>query len=500
MQKLIKLMIINEADNVAVALKDIGGGEEFPLLGLKALEAVPCGHKIALDDINKGGGVVKYGYPIGRAKTNIAKGRHVHIHNIKTNLEGILEYRYRPVPKPNTNRKTAGDRCFMGYLRKNGEAGARNEVWVIPTVGCVNRTAEKAAALANEKVAGKTDGVFAFTHPYGCSQLNDDAILTQKTLAGLANNPNAAGVLILGLGCENNQIENFKPFLGGYDSDRVKFLAVQESGDEIEESVKLIFELAGYAQSFKRQKLPAGKLKIGLKCGGSDALSGITANPLAGRFSDRLTEYGGTAILTEVPEMFGAETILLNRCRDAGVFDKTVSLINDFKDYYVRCGQTIYENPSPGNKQGGISTLEEKSLGCTQKGGTSEVAAVLDYGQKAVVSGLNLLNGPGNDIVANTSLAASGAQLILFTTGRGTPLGGPVPTVKISSNSGLYNKKPHWIDFDAGALLEDISADTKQFDDAFFDYVLAVASGGIRTKNEINGYREIAIFKNGVTL
>lgn len=493
-----KLVIINESDNVAVALKDIEGGEEFPALELKAFDAVPCGHKIALCDIKKGGDVIKYGYPIGRAETDIAKGRHIHIHNIKTNLEGILDYRYNPVPQP--DKKAADDRCFMGYLRKNGEAGVRNEVWVIPTVGCINRAAERIAAIANEKFADKTDGVFAFLHPYGCSQMGGDSILTQKTLAGLANNPNAAGVLILGLGCENNQIENFKPFLGGYDPDRVKFLVMQEAGDEIKESLKLIFQLAAYAHSFKRQNLPAGKLKIGLKCGGSDGFSGITANPLAGRFSDRLTDCGGTAILTEVPEMFGAETILMNRCRDLGVFDKTVSLVNDFKNYYVRCGQTIYENPSPGNKHGGISTLEEKSLGCIQKGGTGKVVAVLDYGQKASISGLNLLNGPGNDIVANTSLAASGAQLILFTTGRGTPLGGPVPTVKISSNSDLYNKKPHWIDFDAGTLSEDISMNTKQLDDAFFDYVLAVASGETRTKNEINGYREIAIFKDGVTL
>jgi altronate hydrolase len=497
MQKIQKLAIIHESDNIAVALEDVSRGEEFPALSITALDAIPNGHKISLADIRKGESIIKYGYPIGYAEINIEKGRHADVHNIKTNLEGIIDYSYQPVIQSGV--KTAHDRNFMGYLRENGDAGVRNEIWVIPTVGCINQTTERIAKLAEEKFAGKTDGVFAFPHPHGCSQMGDDQVLTQKILAGLANNnPNAAGVLILGLGCENNQIEFFKPFLGGYNQDRIKFLIMQESGDEVEESIALISELVEYAQTFKRQKLPASKLKIGLNCGGSDGFSGITANPLAGRFSDKLIDCGGLAVLTEVPEMFGAETILMNRCKNAELFDETVAMINNFKNYFIRYGQTIYENPSPGNKQGGISTLEEKSLGCIQKGGTREVTAVLDYGQKASAPGLNLMNGPGNDIVSNTSLVASGAQIILFTTGRGTPIGAPVPTVKISSNSGLYNRKPNWIDIDAGALLKDTAIE--QFDDTFFDYILSVASGETKTKNEINGYREIAVFKDGVTL
>jgi len=552
-----KLLIIHDADNVALALEDISAGEEFSALSLTAADAVPAGHKIAITDIGEGEAVFKYGSPIGHASRDICKGRHVHVHNLKTNLCDIINYSYQPEHLPETaardeyfplmqakdrrqaenalrsaairasatrkhsealalraqtvagsashsqpvaseNRSLVQCEYFTGYLRESGDAGIRNEIWVINTVGCINKVSERVAALANERFSGETDGVFAFTHPYGCSQLGDDQAVTQKILAGLVNHPNAAGVLVLGLGCENNLIDRFKPYIGQYNPDRVKFLTLQESKDEIEDSLSFISRLVSYSQTYRRQKLPVSKLKIGLNCGGSDGFSGITANPLVGMFSDTLIEYGGTAILTEVPEMFGAETILMNRCRNERVFENTVKMINDFKDYFKRYGQTIYENPSPGNKAGGISTLEEKSLGCIQKGGTNAVTAVLDYGQKAAVPGLNLLNGPGNDIVSNTSLTASGAQMILFTTGRGTPIGSPVPTVKISSNSRLYSLKPNWIDFDAGVLLNGESPES--LGDDFFKYVISVASGEAKTKNELNGYREIAIFKDGVTL
>ena len=401
------------------------------------------GHKYALRDIAAGENIIKYGNPIGHATQDIKKGDHVHSHNVKTNLSSNLEYTYEPVEiqvKPNPSGRT-----FMGYVRPNGDVGIRNEVWIINTVGCVNKIAKRLADLT---------GAVAFEHPFGCSQLGGDHLTTQLILKGLVNHPNAAGVLVLGLGCENNNIAEFKKVLGDYDPQRVRFLNCQDVEDEISVGVQIIEELQEYAATFRRQPVPLSKLKLGLKCGGSDGYSGITANPLVGRLSDRLIVEGGSCVLTEVPEMFGAEHLLMQRCGSRELFDKTVKMINDFKDYFTRHDQVIYENPSPGNKEGGITTLEEKSLGCIQKGGLGEVVDVLDYGDRLTKNGLSLLNGPGNDIVAITNLTAAGCHMILFTTGRGTPLGGPVPTMKLATNSLLAAKKHGWIDFDASPVLE----------------------------------------------
>lgn len=456
-------MLINKLDNVEVDLKD--------------------GHKYAISPIAKGENVIKYGNPIGHATADIQVGEHVHTHNVATNLSDNLSYTYDP---DDLSFSIAdGGKTFMGYRRPNGDVGIRNEIWIINTVGCVNKIAEKLASLT---------GAYAFPHPFGCSQLGDDQLVTQKILRGLVNHPNAAGVLVLGLGCENNNIAVFKEVLGPYDPDRVKFLICQDVEDEIAAGVEIIRQLQDYAAQFKPEELPVSHLRVGLKCGGSDGYSGITANPLVGRFSDSLISMGGSCVLTEVPEMFGAEHLLMQRCESEAVFEKTVSLINDFKDYYKRHDQVVYENPSPGNKKGGITTLEEKSLGCVQKAGSAPVVDVLDYGDTVKKNGLTLLNGPGNDIVAITNLTAAGAHLILFTTGRGTPLGGPVPTVKVATNHTLATRKDKWIDFDASPVL-----DGKDIDDDFFSYVLEVASGK-QTKNEQYGYREISIFKDGVTL
>ncbi|HIV86305.1 MAG TPA: altronate dehydratase family protein [Candidatus Monoglobus merdigallinarum] len=450
------------------------------------------GHKTANRDIKKGENIIKYGYPIGHATEDIAAGEHVHTHNIKTNLSGLLEYKYEPAVKG--PQKADEKVYFKGYVRDDGSVGIRNEIWIVNTVGCINKTSEKLAKLANEKYAGKTDGIFNFVHPFGCSQLGDDQKTTQAILKGMVNHPNAAGVLVLGLGCENNNIPVFKEVLGEYNPDRVKFMSTQDYDDEIEEGLKLIGELVEYAQGFTRTKCDISKLVVGLKCGGSDGFSGLTANPLVGQFSDLLIAYGGSTILTEVPEMFGAETLLMNRCRDEETFHKTVDLINNFKEYFMRHNQVVYENPSPGNKKGGITTLEDKSLGCVQKSGTSDVVDVIQIGEHVKKQGLNLLTGPGNDIVAVTNLTASGCHLILFTTGRGTPVGAPVPTVKISSNSNLAERKPHWIDFNAGPIV-----DGEVLTQDLFDFVLDVANGR-KTNNEKNGYREISIFKDGVVL
>lgn len=435
------------------------------------------GHKYAVRDIASGEKIIKYGFPIGIATEDISEGGHVHSHNMKTALSGTQEYTYTPdfrFPKEEKSQ------IIKAYIRKNGDIGIRNDIWIIPTVGCINKAAKKIAGLT---------GAFAFTHPYGCSQLGGDHERTQKILCGLIKHSNAGGVLVLGLGCENNNITELKKVLGEYDEERILFLNAQDCEDEIAEGVKIIDELKRIAAKDKRTEVPVSKLKIGLKCGGSDGLSGITANPLCGRITDRLVSMGGTAVLTEVPEMFGAEQILMNRCVNEDVFNRTVKLINDSKEYFISNGQPVSENPSPGNKAGGITTLEEKSLGCVQKGGTSPVTAVLDYGDTAREKGLNLLNGSGNDMVAITNLTVTGCHLILFTTGRGTPLGAPVPTIKIATNSALTEKKRHWIDFDA----------QKGNEEELFNLILEIANGK-ETKNEENGYREIAIFKDGVTL
>lgn len=469
-----KQIKINEKDNVAVMLE----GE------LK-------GHKIALTDIKAGQNIIKYGYSIGHAVKDIKAGEHVHTHNIQTNLSGILEYTYEPKRNP---LKKACEKTFMGYIREDKSVGIRNEIWIINTVGCVNKTSEILAREANKLYGKKCDGIFNFVHPFGCSQLGDDQKTTQSVLKGLVNHPNAAGVLVLGLGCENNNIPLFKTLLGDVNNDRVKFMSTQEFDDEIDEGLRLIGQLVEYSKKFKREKCPMSKLVVGLKCGGSDGLSGLTANPLIGKISDKLIGSGASTVLTEVPEMFGAETILMNRCADEDVFNKTVNLINDFKEYFTRHGQVVYENPSPGNKKGGITTLEDKSLGCVQKSGMADVVDVIGIGEYVKNIGLNLLTGPGNDIVAVTNLTASGCNMILFSTGRGTPLGAPVPTIKVSTNSELAERKPHWVDFNAGEIING-----KDLTEDFFDYIIDVANGE-STNNEKHGYREISIFKDGVTL
>jgi len=573
---------LDPKDNVIVLLKDKNAGETINIqngIDILLQDNIKAGHKVAIRDIAAGEKIIKYGYPIGHATKDIYTGQWVHTHNIKTNLEGKLDYSHIKEIIKSRNKIDGNDwknfindsdindfdhgldnendhRCeteipvssFMGYVREDGSVGTRNEIWIINTVGCVNKTAEilvkEANRMFSDKIGESVDGVFAFPHPYGCSQFGEDHFTTQKILADLCMHPNAAGVLVLGLGCENNNINEFKKVLESnvllrnqnnrinnsnnsnnnsssnsnnnnsnnnkngecddktinslINSRRIKFLSTQDCEDEISCGLKLIGELIEYASVFKRQECPVSKLKVGLKCGGSDAFSGITANPLCGKFSDLLLRNKGTTILTEVPEMFGAETILMERSENEEIFNKIVNMINGFKDYYISYNQPVYENPSPGNKEGGITTLEEKSLGCILKGGSGIVTDVLNYGERLRKSGLNLLEGPGNDAVSITALTAAGANLIIFTTGRGTPFGGPVPTIKVSTTTQLYNRKKSWIDYDAGQLLEGRSMDEMARD--LYNFVISVASGNIRTKNEINGYKEIAIFKNGITV
>ena len=490
---------INKGDNVVVCLRPINAGEEIKIgnHAVQALRNTPAGHKILLCDTPKDKPIIKYGYPIGRAKENLKAGEWVNENNIQTNLSGTLEYEYHPAIKPLSIEQE--DRSFKGFMRKNGEVGIRNEIWIVPTVGCVNGIAERLARQLEQETQLKgVDAIHAWHHNYGCSQLGADHENTRKVLRDICLHPNAGAVLVLSLGCENNQPEDFMKMLGDYDRERIQLLVTQRvEGDEIEEGMKILRKLYKTAAQDKRAEVPVSKLRIGLKCGGSDGFSGITANPLVGEFSDWLIAQGGTTILTEVPEMFGAETILMNRCQTADLFQKTVHLINNFKEYFLTHGEPVGENPSPGNKAGGISTLEDKALGCTQKCGHAPVSGVLEYAERLKTNGLNLLSAPGNDLVASTALAASGCQMVLFTTGRGTPFGTFVPTMKISTNSQLFKSKQNWIDFNAGKLVEGVDMLTLRND--FIDKVIATANGE-KVKNEMNGYREIAIFKNGVTL
>lgn len=494
-----QILKINPADNVVVAIQPQQKGAQIEVDGqvITILEDVPAGHKIAIRDLAAGENVIKYGFPIGHAREDKKAGAWMNENNIKTNLAGLLSYEYHPTPV--TLDIPCENRTFMGYRRSDGQVGVRNEVWIIPTVGCVNGIVQKIAERLREetKEAG-VDGIFAFPHNYGCSQLGDDHENTKKILRDMVHHPNAGAILVVGLGCENNQPDIFEQFCGDYRKDRVKFIVSQKiQGDEVEAGLAVARELYELARKDERTEVPLNELRVGLKCGGSDGFSGITANPLLGVFSDYLVAQGGTTVLTEVPEMFGAETILMDRCANRELFDQTVSLINDFKDYFLRHGEPVGENPSPGNKAGGISTLEDKALGCTQKCGKSLVRGVMPYGERLAVKGLNLLSAPGNDLVASTALASCGCHMVLFTTGRGTPFGTYVPTMKISTNSGLAANKPQWIDFNAGVIAE--GEDMQQVARRFTDYIIEVASGK-QTNNEKNGYHEIAIFKNGVTL
>ena len=491
-----EMVRITSRDMVAVALKPLKAGETVSFGGgtVTLREDIPMGHKAALRNIRKGEPVIKYGFPIGEATGDIPEGAHVHTHNLHTLLSGEKEYEWHPT---HPERKEIRPAVFRGYPREKSRPGVRNELWILPTVGCVNNVAKALAQQAQGLVGGSVEGVYAFSHPYGCSQLGDDQDNTRKVLAGLATHPNAGGVLLLGLGCENSGIEQIKPWMGDYDTSRVRFLVCQDTEDEIEAGGKLLEELAERMRQDRREDCGADQLVIGLKCGGSDGLSGITANPTIGVFSDLLTGMGGTTILTEVPEMFGAETILMNRCESEELFGKTVRLINDFKGYFEAYHMPVYENPSPGNKAGGITTLEDKALGCTQKSGSSPVRGVLAYAEKVTTAGLNLLSAPGNDLVASTALAVSGAQMVLFSTGRGTPFGSPVPTMKIASNTPLAEKKKNWIDFNAGRLLDGMTLD--ELGRELMETVLRKASGEA-TRNEENGFHDLAVFKQGVTL
>lgn len=499
---MIKFIKINRKDNVAVALSDIEAHESNIIIDGIAIDlsqAIKQGHKFALKDIKPNKNVIKYGLPIGHATCLIKAGEHVHSHNLKTNLSDINDYKYQPDLCKNESMHEIADKPVSIYRRKNGEIGIRNELWVIPTVTCINGIAQQIVKQFCDELNNQLeiDGITVLEHPYGCSQLGQDHKNTKIILQDLVKHPNAGAVLVIGLGCENNQIPEFKADLGDYDESRVRFLIAQQETDEVASALVQLRELYAIMKQDKREVGRLSELKFGLECGGSDGFSGITANPMLGLFSDYVIAHGGTSVLTEVPEMFGAENILMSHCVDEPTFDKTVYMINDFKQYFISNNQPIYENPSPGNKAGGITTLEEKSLGCTQKAGGSEVIDVLKYGERLTQHGLNLLSAPGNDAVATGALSAAGCHMVLFTTGRGTPYGGIVPTVKIATNTQLADKKVNWIDFNAGKLIQGVSMQTLLIE--FIDYIVKIANGQ-QTCNEKNNFRNLAILKSGVTL
>lgn len=484
---------INPDDNVAVALCAIPKGTVFGNVVSK--EAIPQGHKMTILNVAKGQDIIKYGFSIGHATADIQAGDWVHTHNMTTNLSGEEEYIYEPkihFPEPKTPN------TFQGYRRNNGSVGIRNELWIIPTVGCVNDVAKALTAQNQDLVKGSIDGLYCFPHPFGCSQTGADHAQTRKLLASLAKHPNAGGVLVLCLGCENLTRDQFIAELGQFDQNRIQFLVCQEVADEMEAGRRILEKLADFASQFKREPIFASELVIGMKCGGSDGLSGITANPVVGRFSDMLVAQGGSTVLTEVPEMFGAEGFLMDRCVSQEVFQKAADMLNGFKDYFLRHGEVVYENPSPGNKAGGITTLEDKSCGCVQKGGSAPIVDVIGYGERVTEKGLNMLYGPGNDLVSSTALTAAGAHMVLFTTGRGTPFGAPAPTLKIATNTPLATKKANWIDFNAGVVADGVES-LENTANALMEIILETASGKL-TKAEERGFREISIFKDGVVL
>ncbi len=491
---------VHENDNVVVALEDLTSGFQISLDDqiLTLNENISRGHKIAINALCQEDDIIKYGYSIGHCSKDIPAGAWIHSHNLKTSLTGEESYQYQPKTL-STQKVELAIPHFLGYRRDSGLVGIRNELWIINSVGCVNHTAKALVTLCKEKYADKADDFLAVTHPFGCSQLGDDLSQTKRLLANLASNPNAGGVLFLGLGCENNQLSELIKSLPESLSSRFSYFNAQEVDDEEAEGMRHIIELLAQMADDQREPCPVSDLTIGMKCGGSDGLSGLTANPLLGRITEKLCNYGATVILTETPEMFGAEQVLMNNAANEQVFNKIVSLVTDFKDYFIKNKQPVYENPSPGNKVGGLTTLEEKSLGAIQKGGNATVQDVIRYGEKArLKSGITLLQGPGNDAVSSTALAASGANMVLFTTGRGTPLGVPVPTVKVASNTNLATRKKHWIDFDAGQLLLENKPQQDCIDE-FFQLLIDIASG-LSTKNEINQFKEISIWKGGVTL
>jgi altronate hydrolase len=493
---------ISAQDDVAIALRDLAAGETVTLdsTPLQLLDPVPRGHKFALRSVTPGAPVLKYGQVIGRATAAIQRGAHVHSHNLSTLLAGVDEYRFAPRSQSAAPPRADGA-SFMGYRRADGRVGTRNEIWILCTVGCVGRTAERIARLASAQAAGRVDGVYAFPHQFGCSQLGGDLDRTRKLIAALACHPNAGGVLVLGLGCESNQLDALLREIPESQRERLRAFAAQATADEVEAGLRVVEELIEIAARDKREPCAISSLTLGLKCGGSDGLSGITANPLLGRIADRVTNAGGAAILTEIPEVFGAERMLLERAADEAVFNGIVAVVNDFKRYFLDNDQPVHENPSPGNIAGGITTLEEKSLGAVQKGGHATVTQVLRYGERVGRAGLAVLEAPGNDGISSTALVAAGATIVLFTTGRGTPLGFPAPTLKISSNSALAANKPHWIDFDAGRVLTSAHSEqlAEALTDEFMQLILDVASGR-PARNELNEEREIAIWKDGVTL
>lgn len=488
-----KLIQIHPKDTVAVALAPIPEGTAF--MGITAAENIPQGHKMALAEIPRDAKVIKYGCAIGHATEHIRPGQWVHSHNMATDLSGEEEYTYQP---KECALPSSPAEHFLGYRRPDGRVGIRNEIWIIPTVGCVNDVAKALAAENQHLAQGNVEGVYAFPHPYGCSQTGDDHAQTRRLLAALARHPNAGAVLIVGLGCENLTMAQFREELGAFEDGRVQFMICQQEEDELKAGSALLRTCAAYAGRFSRTEIPASELVVGMKCGGSDGLSGITANPVVGRFSDMLISQGGSTILTEVPEMFGAESMLLDRCENVQVFEAVCQMLNGFKQYFIRHGEAVYENPSPGNREGGITTLEDKSCGCVQKGGSAPIRDVIGYAQQQRKRGLTLLNGPGNDLVSATALAAAGAHLVLFTTGRGTPFGAPVPTMKLATNTHLAQKKANWIDFNTGVVADgEVTMESCARD--LMALVLQIASGK-QTCSELKNYREIAIFKDGVTL
>jgi len=493
---------LHPTDNVAIARVQLGAGTELRVAGqrLEVKEAISAGHKIALVAIPQGAVVLRYGQVIGRARQPIERGRHVHTHNLAFE-ELHFDYEYPSGETPLPARRASP--TFLGYPREDGSVGTRNYIAVVAASNCAAHTAEMIArSFDGESLPANIDGVVAFPHGEGCGHtIGPDTAQLRRTLAGVLAHPNVSAAVILGLGCEVNQIEHY---LGpnAPRTSRLVGMTLQSSGGTrgaVTAARAEIARLMEQCSAEQRKEVPASGIVLGLNCGGSDSFSGITANPALGVCSDMLAELGATAVLAETTEIFGAEHLLVRRARNRQVAEKLLSFVQGYKQYLTRFAGSFDDNPSPGNKEGGLTNIIEKSLGAVAKAGTSPLTDAVDYAEPVHTPGFVFMNTPGYDPVSLTGLAAGGCNLIAFTTGRGSAIGFPsVPVLKIASNSHTYRRMQDNMDINAGTIA-DGEKSVQQVGGEIFEMLLRVASGE-RTRAESLGHQEFVPWRIGPVL
>ncbi len=496
------LILLSPDDNIGVARRDLRCGLQITTpRGVIALqESIPMGHKAALCGIPRGGSVYKYAQVIGRARRPIECGEWVHVHNLElAHGQGTLEY---AVESPRPPELPDGlPRMFLGYRRGDGRVGTRNHVVVVPTSNCSSHVCERIAEEVRKEAEDGVDGVFAVPHTDGCAQhTGPDIEQLERTLKGIIAHPNVCAALVVALGCEVNSLTRYcGPGMETIYGKPAAALEIQASGGTVKAvaaGVAKVHSLVEAAASCPRTEEPVGHLTIGLNCGGSDAFSGISANPALGYASDLLVGAGGTVVLAETPEIYGAEQVLTRRAADIKTGKELVRIIERYCEYAARFGATMDSNPAPGNLRGGITNIVEKSLGAVMKGGTTTLNGVIDYAERIAGKGLIVMDTPGYDPVSITGLAAGGCNLIAFTTGRGSGIGFPiVPVLKIASNSRIFRLMADNMDVNAGDIL-DGNSDIREKGIEIYRQIVRAASGE-RTRSEILGHREFAPWRIG---